>query len=693
LDDVVVSSRNLYPPRVNDSVGTYTFLHHYAWEESGLPAEWVQQFNLHLDGITCLSSHVMKVLQDNGVATPLSVSGCGVDHWERVTPAETSFAGKAFRFLHVSSCFPRKGADVLLKSYGKAFRGTDDVTLIIKTFKNPHNDIASQLAAERAADPEFPDVVLIFDDLTDPELKALYRHCHVLVAPSRAEGYGLPLAEAMLSGLPVITTNWSGQLDFCNDETAWLVDYRFAPAQTHFGLSAPVWAEPDCEHLQARLREAFFASQEERASKAATGRRLLLKDHTWTAVARRYTAAIEHWTESPTRARPHIGWVTTWNCACGIANHSKHLLQHVPNKVTVFGAINDQRIQAEDNAIRSWQKDLPSGSIHQLDQLAADADHAGVDAIVIQFNYSFFDFRALSAFVAEQKAKGRTVTMLLHATVDPPEDPTRRLSSLADTFRLCDRVLVHSHHDLNRLKAIGVIANATLIPLGIVNGLPIAFEPAGKSDCFTIGSYGFCLPHKGLRSLVAAFDLLANKDPSLRLHMVNALYPIDVSHQLAQQIRDDINHLNRNDRIRVTSEYLSDAESLAHLRDCDLIVFPYEKTGESASAAVRFGIASGRPVVTTDLPIFDDVRPAVFQVESSDPGAMARGMQRIIAALRTGDQEVAERAKAADKWRRDHSYETLAARLSGLIEAIQRARAMPPAAFDEVPASLSRGTS
>ena len=100
----------------------------------------------------------------------------------------------------------------------------------------------------------FPDVLIIKDDLSDAQLKALYEQCDALVAPSRAEGFGLPLAEAMLSGLPVITTGWGGQLEFCNHETAWLIDYSFTYARTHFGLFDSVWAEPGRQ--PARLPDA-----------------------------------------------------------------------------------------------------------------------------------------------------------------------------------------------------------------------------------------------------------------------------------------------------------------------------------------------------------------------------------------------------------------------------------------------------
>src|SRR5690606_23328993 len=111
---------------------------------------------------------VRKILRDSGVNVPIAVVGTGVDHVLRETPRAVALPAEAqasFRFLHVSSCFPRKGIDVLLAAYGKAFRAEDDVALVIKTFPNPHNDVAEQLAAARAQDPGYPRVVLIDEEL------------------------------------------------------------------------------------------------------------------------------------------------------------------------------------------------------------------------------------------------------------------------------------------------------------------------------------------------------------------------------------------------------------------------------------------------------------------------------------------------------------------------------------------------
>ena len=204
-----VLSRNLYPPRVADMQGKVNSLHCWGWEESAVPAQWVADFNAHLTGITTMSQFVSKVLIDAGVTVPVAVAGIGVDHWLRVTPDPSYTVSqplKAFVFLHVSSCFPRKGVDVLLEAYGQAFTGDDDVSLLIKTFANPHNQLHELLASAQGQHRNYPHVVIVEEDLSPEQLKALMTVGHALVAPSRGEGYGLPLAEAMLMDMPVITT-------------------------------------------------------------------------------------------------------------------------------------------------------------------------------------------------------------------------------------------------------------------------------------------------------------------------------------------------------------------------------------------------------------------------------------------------------------------------------------------------------
>jgi glycosyltransferase involved in cell wall biosynthesis len=655
-----VASRLLYPPRVEDMRSRFNLLHDYAWEESAFPPEWVDAFNSHLQGISALSTHVEKILLDAGVSVPISVSEAGVDHWDRVQ-ATSGYAlkAKAFRFLHVSSCFPRKGADVLLKAYGDAFSASDDVTLVIKTFANPHNEIHIWLAEARGGRRDFPDVLIIEDDLPEETLKAIYEQCHVLAAPSRAEGFGLPLAEAMRSGLSVITTAWGGQLDFCNEDTAWLVDYRFEEARTHFGLFHSVWAEPDRHELARIMREVHACGPALREQKVAHAQKLLQERFKWSDVAVRADRFARRLATSPRARPPRIGWVSTWNTRCGIASYSEHLLRHMPGEVTILAATAaDKPLPDGPEVVRCWNQSGPE----PLLGLARAIEEAAVDVVVVQFQYGFFEFGPLADFLQAQKDVGRVVVVMMHATQDPAHAPDRQLVMLADALSRCDRVLVHGVGDLNRLKSLGLVDNVAIFPHGVVDvaEVVVAKERPQAGQPFVLASYGFFLPHKGLTELVEAIGLLVAQGLDVQLRMINAEYPVGESKALIEATRRQIAALKLQDRISLQTEYLKDQQSLDQLSGADLIVFPYQGTGESSSAAVRYGLATGRPVAVTPISIFDDVGGAVHRLPGVTPGELSEGIAALMQPAQAGATEV---ASAAARWRQAHRYSRLGLRL------------------------------
>ena len=664
-----VTSRNLYPPRVNDMESRLNLLHHYAWEESGFPQEWAAQFNRYLQGITCLSAHIEKILIDNGVTVPLTTSGCGVDHWEKIAPDNSYKINDSsnFRFLHVSSCFPRKGVDVLLQAYGEAFSSSDSVTLIIKTFPNPHNEVHKWLKEAKENNPNYPKVIIIEEDLTQEQLKALYTQCDCLVAPSRAEGFGLPMAEAMLSDLAVITTGWGGQLDFCNNETAWLIDYKFSLAKTHFELFDSVWAEPSKEHLALLMKEVQKLPLQERYKKISKAKELLLGKFKWRDITANLVNSARKFAGGSFADSPKIGWVTTWNTKCGIATYSEHLINNIYEPVTILAPYTEEQIAKDkSNVRRCWLQ----GENDNLKELSKTVNELGLNTIVIQFNYGFFNFEHFKEFLEEQISRQRAVVITLHSTQNPKTPPLKKIEDLIGTFAKCSRILVHSYNDLNRLKTLGLSKNTTLFPHGILDW--DKEENSAKKPQFIIASYGFFLPHKGLLELIEATSILVKKGIKVKLKMVNALYPAPESQNLLKKAKELIDSLNLNSHIELHTKFLPDEESLTLLSSADLIVFPYQETGESASGAVRYGIAAKKPVAVTPLAIFDDVQEAVLKLPGTSVQDIAAGIENLIKEIKQNSPLIQNRNKLAKKWRYAHSYSHLGLRLTNILTALNK---------------------
>lgn len=674
--DCFAVSRLNYPPRVADMAAPINALHHYAWEETGYPHAWVDDFNHHLTMMTTLSTHIEKIMIDNGVAVPMVTSGCGVDHWERVAPDnEFRIEARGFRFLHVSSCFPRKGVDALLAAYGEAFSIDDDVSLVIKTFDNPHNDLREQLAALKAQNPLYPHVVMIFGDISDAEMKALYGQCHVMVGPSFAEGYGLPFAEAMLTGIPVITTNWGGQLDFCNAGNSWLVDYRFERAGSHLGVWSSAWARVDMPSLTQAMRDARAASPETRAAMAARGRKQLLARHKWSDVARRLSAAAATLPAHPQR-EPRIGWISTWQSKCGIATYSQHLVDVMPGEVTVFAPEKEATLDGPDESLRLWRQ---SKSLSQLGRVLSSPAADNVDIFVIQFNFGFFNHADLANFIYQAKGRGKKVIITLHATyrINLAPYPNYQLDYIAPALAACDRILVHSINDLNNLKALGLVDNVALFPHGVLLRQD-ALPPRAPSPESVIATYGFALPHKGLAEMLDALQLLHRRGRRVRLKMVNAEYPAQESASLVAHLKEKIAEHGLAAHVELHNQFLSDEESIALLSEADLVVFPYQRTEESASGAVRYGMAVERPVAVTPLPIFDDLDGATFRMPGTTPADLADGIAAALDSIAANTPEAQAIADRAQRWRDQHDYAVVGKRLYNMCKALANKSAAPP---------------
>jgi glycosyltransferase involved in cell wall biosynthesis len=212
---------------------------------------------------------------------------------DRFTPDGPTYplaTTKSHKLLFVGGTIHRKGIDVLLRSYLEAFSADDDVCLVVKAFGAGHvykgSTIDDQLRAV-AEDPHSAEVELLDRELADEHLPMLYRSCDVLVHPYRGEGFGLPIAEAMACGLPVVVTGYGACLDFCRDDNALFVPATVTPIEMADQGPSPAgywWAEPDGDALGQILRRVVDDPSAVEGLGAA-GRRRIVEEFTWEAAA------------------------------------------------------------------------------------------------------------------------------------------------------------------------------------------------------------------------------------------------------------------------------------------------------------------------------------------------------------------------------------------------------------------------
>jgi glycosyltransferase involved in cell wall biosynthesis len=666
--------RQMWPPRLIDTPGGLT-CEYFGWEESRIPQPMVDDFNRYLEGIGVMSHFVKDVLRDSGVDVPIEVVWNGVDPHDpaAVVVAPELEELRSFRFLHVSSAFPRKGVDVLLDAYFSAFDGSDDVSLILKTFPNAHNTVADLLASVRARHPNPPDVRWINRDMDPRTIQGLYNLSHCYVHPARGEGFGLPVAEAMAAEVPVISVAYSGLADFVSDETASTIPFQLEPAETHFEVPYSVWAEPDPAELAAQLRaHVEGANRTKVAEQVRRARNLVTTKFTWEAAARRWNDFLNQIEDAA--ETPRVAMVTTWNARCGVAENTRNIVDRAEAQVAidVFANVEPEIIDpsrelgVHRNWIDRWHPDL--GALRESLRLS-DAD-----VVHFQFNFGFFELSRLGQLI-ERELETRGVVVTLHRTKDATIDgEVVSLSSIKATLERVDRLIVHQVEDAHVLAGMGLSENVTVVPLGASSPPDISSTEAraalGLGTRPVIGTFGFLLPHKGTLELVRAVGVLRDEFPDICLLALCAHYPDVTSDEYEAEVRAEIDRLGLADNVVLMSEYLPDETVRIVLRAADVIALPYGETEESSSAALRFLLPLERPLVITDRPVFADCREWTLAVDPEDPQGVDDALRRVLVDPELRDALAARAADGARRFRwsrviADHREIYVAARRSG----------------------------
>mmetsp|Transcript_7748 Transcript_7748/g.23250 ORF Transcript_7748/g.23250 Transcript_7748/m.23250 type:complete len:717 (-) Transcript_7748:129-2279(-) len=203
-----------------------------------------------------------------------------------------------FTFLSVFKWESRKNWQMLLKTFWQTFPQASTVValangskvdvrarLLIKTQQlswgtDVYEDVNDLLRSLGMSWEQVKDrMTIVIESLPTELMPSLYRAADAFVLPTHGEGWCLPLAEAMSSGLPTIATGWGGQTEFMTSANSWPIGYKLKDAdigaggEEIWGGPPPArhkWAVPDKGELRQAMLEVVHRSPAVRA-KAAQG--------------------------------------------------------------------------------------------------------------------------------------------------------------------------------------------------------------------------------------------------------------------------------------------------------------------------------------------------------------------------------------------------------------------------------------
>jgi glycosyltransferase involved in cell wall biosynthesis len=184
----------------------------------------------------------------------------------------------------------RKGIDILVNAYLSEFKADEPVCLVIKDSRMYTKGLAVRIR-ELSSRNDIASICYTEENIDHSRLPGLYTACDCYVHPYRAEGYGLPIAEAMACGKPVIVTGAGACLDFVEPDDAFFIKsvlekMREKNVSGMATVDFPYWVVPDMKHLQELMRYVFCHQQLAKELGIRAGNRIR-SDHTWKHAARR----------------------------------------------------------------------------------------------------------------------------------------------------------------------------------------------------------------------------------------------------------------------------------------------------------------------------------------------------------------------------------------------------------------------
>ena len=286
-------------PNEFQKVGKYNIGITAGLEINIVPADWVEGVN-RMDLVLVSSEHSKKAFLESKfqrvndktkqvegtveVKVPIEVIFEGIDtniykylDKPNVKIGSLDQIPEDFCYLFVGHWLPgdlgedRKNVGLLIKAFIEVFKNKKNKpALILKTsIVGPsymdRDEILKRINMIRkmSSSSDIPNIYLLHGEFTDAEMNELYNHVKVkaMVSLTKGEGFGRPLLEFTQSKKPLLTTNFSGHLDFLKGEFTTLINGTLTnvhpSAANTMLLKEGQWFSPDHGQVGHYLKDMF----------------------------------------------------------------------------------------------------------------------------------------------------------------------------------------------------------------------------------------------------------------------------------------------------------------------------------------------------------------------------------------------------------------------------------------------------
>jgi autotransporter strand-loop-strand O-heptosyltransferase len=292
LDTVTASQATVFPksPSILMTV----------WESTEYPAQFIANLK-HYDQLWLVSEWEKSCAIAQGIPEEfIKVVPEGVDP-DIYKPDETGIAELKqefhFNFIHVGQWQPRKSTREICEAFIKAFPDNPNVRLYLSADtlfpSDTYQSTEERLTAYGLTDSRI--IPVHFEERADYIKRLQSANCFVSCA--RAEGWGLPIIEAMACGIPTIVCDYSGSTEYAYDAIKVPVKEMIKPFGIYGDWDVPgQWAEPDFEVLVSQMKDVY-ENYEVHKEKALKTSEIIRTKFSWESAAKKAYEIIQEFNQ------------------------------------------------------------------------------------------------------------------------------------------------------------------------------------------------------------------------------------------------------------------------------------------------------------------------------------------------------------------------------------------------------------